>query len=325
MSARYTITEALGRNTREFRGVAESSDGHKQDVTIMNVPPNLTRNRKFVVTFLAELRSSLLLKHANIVEILDIAKTPEDTYLLVTEYVDGCDLKTFVARRKRVAIQHAIQVVIECCKALAYAHSLNVVHCDLSPRAILLSNNGEVKIAYFGLAKANSQIESSDPGIVKGKFSYLSPEAASGQPVDHRADVFAAGIVLWELLAGRRLFVGETDYQTVERVREAAVLPIDGLDSALDVVVRRALARDASARFQSAAEFADALAQYAFLSRIKLSAGDTRTVVRDVQREIRRERLVEPDDPQLIARVQVEVGRMTSIIHDDHGDPRGSN
>src|SRR4029079_12054034 len=100
---------------------------------------------------------------------------------------------------------------------------LGIVHRDISPPNILLSKNGEIKIVDFGLAKANSQIESTDPGVVKGKFSYLSPEAASGLEVDHRADVFAVGIIMWELFTSRRLFYGDTDYQTVEQGRQARV------------------------------------------------------------------------------------------------------
>ena len=122
-----------------------------------------------------------------------------------------------------------------------------------------------MKLVDFGLAKANSQIESTDPGVVKGKFSYLSPEAASGLPVDHRADVFAVGIILWELFTGKRLFYGDTDYQTVELVRQAKVPPLAPLnpeiDAELEQVVRKALASDPDDRYQNAADLGDALAQ----------------------------------------------------------------
>jgi serine/threonine-protein kinase len=258
-----------------FRGAAESSEGEKRDVAIMRVPP-LTKNQKFVAMFLGDMRVALQLKHPNTVEVLDIAKTPGDAYFVVTEYVEGCDLRTFVARQKHIAIQHVLHLVIECCRGLAYAHSVEVIHRDVSPRAVLLGTNGEVKLADFGLAKVNSQIESSDPGIVKSKFSYLSPEAASGIEVDHRADVFAAGIVLWELLAGRRLFLGQTDYQTVELTRAARIPAIEELDPSLDAIVRKALARDTDARFQSASDFGDAIAQYALSRDIKLAPSAAR-------------------------------------------------
>src|SRR5258708_13217517 len=101
----------------------------------------------------------------------------------------------------------------------------------MSPPNVLITRHGEVKIADFGLAKANSQLERSEPGIIKGKFSYLSPEAAMGQEVDSRTDIFAVGIILWELLAGQRLFLGETDFQTVKKVHPPTVPPATTLNN----------------------------------------------------------------------------------------------
>ena len=179
------------------------------------------------------------------------------------EYVDGCNLKALIERskqkNKRIEIAQSIYIMTECCKVLNYAHflehpetnePLGIVHRDISPPNILLSKNGEIKLVDFGLAKANSQIESTDPGVVKGKFSYLSPEAASGLDVDHRADVFAVGIILWEMFTGRRLFYGETDYQTVEPVRQARVPSIAALNPEIDAVARGRRAQDARARPQ---------------------------------------------------------------------------
>src|SRR5207253_4857351 len=132
----------------------------------------------------------------------------------------------------RMALPQVEYVMMEVCEGLQYAHDatepdsgreLGSVHRDISPPNILISKRGEVKLVDFGLAKATSQLETTDPGVVKGKFSYLSPEAAMGREVDRRADVFAVGIVLYELLTGRRLFYGETDYQTVELVRQTRV------------------------------------------------------------------------------------------------------
>src|ERR687883_437640 len=112
----------------------------------------------------------------------------------------------------------------------AESEGLRIVHRDMSPPNVLVTKYGEVKIVDFGLAKANSQLEKSEPGIIKGKFSYLSPEAAMGQEVDARTDIFAVGIILWELLAGQRLFLGETDFQTVKKVQQAVVPPISGIN-----------------------------------------------------------------------------------------------
>ena len=144
---------------------------------------------------------------------------------------------------------------------------------------------GEVKLVDFGLAKATSQLEQTDPGVVKGKFSYLSPEAASGLEVDYRADIFACGILLFEMLTGRRLFYGETDYQTVELVRQAQVPSLTALNPEipleLDRIVHRALARDPAQRFQHAYELQDALAQFLFSRSLKVTNRDIAQLVRE--------------------------------------------
>jgi serine/threonine-protein kinase len=333
MRDRYTITERLdqGGMAEVFRGVAESMEGFKKNVAIKRILPSLTKNPKFISMFLDEARLSLYLQHANIVQVFDISKTPDNAYFLVMEYVDGCNLKSLIERQKqrgkRIEIAHAIYMMIEACKGLNYAHALEnpetgeplgIVHRDISPPNILLSKNGEVKLVDFGLAKANSQIESTDPGVVKGKFSYLSPEAASGLEVDARADVFAVGIILWELFTGRRLFYGDTDYQTVELVRQARVPSIAALnpeiEPELEQVVRKALARDPDERYQSAADLGDALAQYLFSRRMKVTARDIQALVRDTQMELMRKRSAEPKESLIDALIQDEVAKLASLV-----------
>ncbi|MGE0551430.1 MAG: serine/threonine protein kinase [Kofleriaceae bacterium] len=339
MRDRYTITERLdhGGMAEVFRGVAESMEGFKKSVAIKRILPNLTKNQKFVSMFLDEARLSLFLQHANIVQVFDISKTPDNAYFLVMEYVDGCNLKGLIERQKqkgkRIDVAHSIYLMIECCKALHYAHSLEhpetneplgIVHRDISPPNILLSKNGEVKLVDFGLAKANSQIESTDPGVVKGKFSYLSPEAASGTEVDHRADVFAVGIILWELFTGRRLFYGDTDYQTVELVRQARIPSIAALnpeiESELEQVVRKALARDPEDRYHSAADLYDALSQYLFSRRMKVTARDISGLVKDAQVEMMRKRSSEPKESLIDALILDEMQKMTSLIDNEGGN-----
>ncbi|MCB9562311.1 MAG: serine/threonine protein kinase [Kofleriaceae bacterium] len=343
MRDRYTITERLdqGGMAEVFRGVAESIQGFKKNVAIKRILPSLTKNQKFVSMFLDEARLSLYLQHANIVQVFDISKTPDNAYFLVMEYVDGCNLKALIERQKqrnkRIEPAHTIYLMIECCKALNYAHfldnpetnePLNIVHRDISPPNILLSKNGEVKLVDFGLAKANSQIESTDPGVVKGKFSYLSPEAASGIDVDHRADVFAVGIILWEMFTGRRLFFGDTDYQTVELVRQARVPSIAAInpeiEPELEGVVRKALARDPDDRYQSAADLGDALAQFLFSRRMKVTARDIAGLVRDTQMELMRKRSAEPKESIIDALINDEVAKLTSLVPEhEEGDGEG--
>jgi eukaryotic-like serine/threonine-protein kinase len=340
MRDRYQITERLdhGGMAEVFRGVAESMEGFKKAVAIKRILPNLTKNQKFVAMFLDEARLSLFLQHANIVQVFDISKTPDNAYFLVMEYIDGCNLKALIERQKqkgrRIEIAHSIYIMTECCKALNYAHflehpetnePLGIVHRDISPPNILLSKNGEVKLVDFGLAKANSQIESTDQGVVKGKFSYLSPEAASGLEVDHRADVFAVGIILWEMFTSRRLFYGETDYQTVELVRQARVPSIAALnpeiEPELEAIVRKALARDANDRYQTAADLGDALTQYLFSHRMKVTSRDIATLVRDTQVEMMRKRSAEPKESLIDALIMDEMQKMTSLIEGESQAP----
>ncbi|MDX2086273.1 MAG: serine/threonine-protein kinase [Kofleriaceae bacterium] len=343
MRDRYTITERLdhGGMAEVFRGVAESMEGFKKNVAIKRILPNLTKNQKFVSMFLDKARLSLHLQHANIVQVFDISKTPDNAYFLVMEFVDGCNLKALIERHKqkgkRLEIAHAIYMMMEACKALHYAHSLEnpetneplgIVHRDVSPPNILLSKNGEVKLVDFGLAKANTQLEQTDQGVVKGKFSYLAPEAASGHPVDHRADVFAIGIILWELLTGRRLFFGDTDYQTVELVRQAKIPSISALnpevEAELEQVVRKALARDPEERYHSAADLNDALAQYLFSRRMKVTARDISALVKDTQLEMMRKRSAEPKESVIDGLINDEMNKMQSLLDGAQADAGSS-
>jgi serine/threonine-protein kinase len=296
--SRYRITErvAAGGMAEVFRGVAESMQGFKKNIAIKRILPSLTKNKKFVAMFLDEARLSLSLQHANIVQVFDIGHS-EDTYFIVMEYVDGVDLKALMEwRRKisrRIPIALTLYIVTEICKGLSYAHELlhpengkplGIVHRDISPPNVLISKQGEIKVVDFGLAKATSQIETTDPGVVKGKMSYLSPESARGEEVDNRADIFAVGILLYELLTGKRLFYGETDYQTVELVRNAKIPPIkpqnQQVEPELEDVVRKALAKRKEDRFQSATDIQDALAQYSYSRGLKVISRDIAELVR---------------------------------------------
>jgi serine/threonine-protein kinase len=330
---RYRITDKIdaGGMAEVYKGIAESAvGGLKKAVAIKRILPSLTKNKKFVSMFLDEARVSMHLQHANIVGVFDIGMA-DTAYFIVMEYVDGANLKTILEslRRqgKRLPIAQAIYIMMQVCNGLNYAHEvpdpetgreLGIVHRDISPPNILISKRGEIKLVDFGLAKATSQLESTDPGVVKGKFSYLSPEAASGKDVDRRADIFAVGILLYELLTGKRLFYGETDYQTVELVRQAKVPQIapqnPEVQPELEQIVRKALARDLSARYQTAGDLQDALAQHLFSQRLKVTSRDIEQLVQSVLKEKQRNRpTAQPVGNLIDALINEEIVKFTSL------------
>ena len=337
---KYRITERVdaGGMAEVFRGVAESLQGFKKNVAIKRILPNLCKNKKFIAMFLDEARLSLHLQHANIVAVFDIGMSPpepggESAYFIVMEFIDGLPLKGLIEslrrQNKRLTVAQTLYLMMEVCKGLAYAHDvteaesgrlLNIVHRDISPPNILLSKNGEVKLVDFGLAKATSQLEATDPGVVKGKFSYLSPEAASGQEVDRRADIFAVGVLLYELLTVKRLFYGENDYQTVELVRQARVPSVvqqnAEVEPELEAIVRKALARDVEQRFQTAGELQDAIAQYLFSRGLKVTSRDIAALVRACVAEKQKTQPQVAQPKSLIdTLIQEELVKFTSIDH----------
>jgi serine/threonine protein kinase len=276
---RYQVIRRLdaGGMAEIFLARALSIQGMEKLVAIKRVLPALTTNASFNAMFLDEARLSLGLSHANIVTVTDVSQSG-GTYFIVMEYVEGFNLRHLFQRASelgfRIPVALACFILMEVCKGLEHAHTkrdasgkhLRIVHRDLSPPNVLVSRAGEVKITDFGLARATTQLSKTDPGVVKGKYSYLAPEVVEGKTADHRVDIFAAGIVLWELLANRRLFYGPTDVETVELVRKAEVPPLSRFNPdvkpELTQILARALARDPRKRFTSAREFGEALADY---------------------------------------------------------------
>ncbi len=294
---RYKVAEKIhaGGMAEIFRGYAFSLDGIQKQVAIKRIRPHLATNKTFIQMFIDEARLTMRLNHANITQVFDVGRA-QGTYFLVMEFVDGANLRKIsqAAAEKgyRIPVEIAILIILDVCKALAHAHEardengdhLDIVHRDVSPPNVLVSQEGEVKITDFGLAKAVTHLEATDPGVVKGKFSYLAPEATEGRPVDARSDMFSCGIILHELLTGRRLFMGKTDLETVDLVKKCEVSPPSALnpdvDNDLDEIVLRALSRDRKRRFQSARDMGDALAKYLFSHNLKVTVFDVSQMMR---------------------------------------------
>jgi len=278
---RYRVIEKLasGGMAEVFRAESAGLEGFKKQVAIKRVLPHLSEKKKFISMFLDEARLSAHLSHSNCVQVFDIG-VGDNAYFIVMEYVDGADLKAVMETLKKqgreLPVEEAVFIAIKIGEGLCYAHELtdsdgrhfSIVHRDVSPPNVLMTKHGEIKIVDFGLAKASSQLEKSEPGIIKGKFSYLSPEAALGKEVDHRTDIFAVGIILWEMLAARRLFLGDTDFATVKLVQQAAVPPISKVNTKVPIelerILNKALARDPSQRFQTARELAVSLNDFLY-------------------------------------------------------------
>src|SRR5271155_4458693 len=278
---RYRVIERLesGGMAEVFRAESEGLQGFRKQVAIKRVLPHLSSKKKFISMFLDEARLSAQLSHSNCVQVFDIG-VGDAAFFIVMEFVDGANLKSIVEHIKKTGpdfpVEAAVYIALEICKGLTYAHELtdtngaplHIVHRDMSPPNVLITKFGEIKIVDFGLAKANSQLEKSEPGIIKGKFSYLSPEAAMGQDVDARTDIFEVGIILWELLTGQRLFMGDTDFQTVKKVQAAAVPSISAINKKvppdLEKIIIRALARDPSQRYPDARSLGSELSRFLF-------------------------------------------------------------
>jgi serine/threonine-protein kinase len=314
---RYKVLEriAAGGMAEVFRAESAGLEGFKKLVAIKRVLPHLAEKKQFIGMFLDEARVGAHLSHSNCVQVFDIG-VGDNTYFIVMEFVDGSDLKGVIEHRRTVGqpvpVEEACLITVRICEGLAYAHelvdskgqSLHIVHRDMSPPNVLLTRFGEVKIVDFGLAKANSQLEKSEPGIIKGKFSYLSPEAAQGMPVDARTDVFAVGIILWEMLAGRRLFLGESDLETVRMVQRAEIPSLRQINpkvpAELERVLLKGLAGDPGKRYQTAREFGRDLNQIMFHAGRAVSSFDIAQLVMPIWRERQRKKKDKVDKGAII-------------------------
>lgn len=246
-----------------------------RSVVVKRMLPQLAVRPDFVQMFLDEARLAANLTHPNIVQVFNLGEV-DKSYYIAMELVDGPHLGTLFAHslrmRKPLPIEHCVYVVARASDGLHYAHEradpatglpLEIVHRDISPQNILVSRQGDVKVTDFGVAKAATQQTKTRTGIIKGKVAYMSPEQCLGELVDRRTDVFALGIVLYELVTRRRLFRDKSDLLIMQKITGEDVPPPSShnkeLDAELDAICLRALARDRSARYASAAELSEAL------------------------------------------------------------------
>jgi serine/threonine protein kinase len=258
--------------------------------------PQLAKESRFVEMFIREGKLAVLLDNDSIVRTFEIGRI-EGRYFIAMEYIGGKDLTQILRRcqesNQRIPVPHACFIAARMSEGLHYAHTrtdaegrpLNIVNRDVSPSNVRVSYDGEVKLLDFGIAQAMLKF-TSEIGVLKGKFSYMSPEQIRGMPVDARTDVFSTGIILHEMLTTEKLFRGDTEFALMEKVRKAEVPPPSKFNrrvpEALDRIVLKALARDLPDRYQSAKELGDELA--AFMSQYRFQPTEMQEFVRGLFR-----------------------------------------
>jgi serine/threonine-protein kinase len=248
--------------------------GFERLVVLKRVHPHLLSNREFYDMFRDEARVAAMLHHPNVVPVTDVVEA-EGELFLVMEYVDSVALSTLLKAAHdlgaRLPPPAVTRVLADTLAGLHAAHEavdmrgqrLEIVHRDFSPQNVIVASDGTSRLIDFGVAKARHRLTETRSGSLKGKYGYMSPEQAKAQPVDRRADLFSAGVVLWEALTGGRLFRGENEFDTVRRIVEGPIPAPSSIAPAvpreLDAVVQKALMRERERRFQSASEFLEAL------------------------------------------------------------------
>ncbi len=276
MFGKYELTGQLGQGgmAEVWKATLRGAAGQERTLVLKRVLPQLVRDEEFVAMFVREGQLCSMLSHENIVEVFELGVLGGEYYLAM-EYVPGKDLHALMQARRKEPPPPGLAAYVgrELGRALGYAHAakdgsgapLRIVHRDVTPSNVMLCFDGGIKLVDFGVAKAFalSSARITSAGAVRGKLGYMSPEQIAGGEVDHRTDLFSVGVTLYEVLTGRRLFLGENDAETLEKVLSGPIYEPSRINPAvppaLDAVVMRALARDRDRRFQSGDELADAL------------------------------------------------------------------
>jgi tetratricopeptide (TPR) repeat protein len=274
---RYRVIRRLGAGgmAEVFLAKSAGAEGIEKVLVVKRILPTFARSPKFLAMFVDEAKLAMRLNHPNIVQVYAFEQV-KDEFLLAMEFVDGMDLGRLLsaARRRQLRIPYTLAALIvsEVSKGLDYAHNrkdesgapMEIVHRDVSPQNVLVSHEGAVKIADFGIARARMITE--ETGVIKGKFSYMSPEQARGMRVDRRSDVYSLGVLLAELVMGRTMYPGLQGMEVLEQVRDGKVTRPSQVDAnvpkELDDIAMRAMAFDREERFQTCRSLAGALTRW---------------------------------------------------------------
>ncbi len=277
---RYRIVDEIGVGgmASVHLARADGPGGFQKWVAIKRIHRHLAEDETFIRMFLDEARIAARISHPNVAQVFDLGKH-KDTYWIAMEYLHGEPLREVVRAVEEggaplMTPQLAAKIIADSAEGLHAAHELrdkngkllNLVHRDVTPHNLFLTYDGAVKVVDFGIAKVTGRLSNTRAGTLKGKLAYMSPEQVRGAQVDRRTDIFALGVVLWELTTGRRLFRMESDLETLERVQACVVPPpstvVENYPVELEAIVMRALAKDLNRRYPTAREMSRALQQY---------------------------------------------------------------
>ncbi len=287
---------AVGGMAEIYKAKTFGAEGFEKQLAIKRILPHCAADKDFISMLIDEAKLSVLLSHANIVQVYDLGKVGDDFFISM-EYINGVNLRDLIYRCREVGkpipADIAVYIISEICKGLDYAHRktdadgqpLNLVHRDVSPQNILISYEGEVKIVDFGIAKAAMNISHTMAGILKGKIAYMSPEQALGKSVDHRTDIFSAGILLYECLTNEKLFSGESQFEVLKKIRSTKIdlarLPIS-IPKPLQIILARALSYFPKDRFQDAGDMQIELTKFLYSTYHDFSPQKLAAFVREV-------------------------------------------
>jgi len=288
----YFLLEKIntGGMAEVYKAKTFGVEGFERIVAVKKILPSIAEDKEFISMFIDEAKISVQLTHANIAQIFDLGNI-DGQYYIAMEYVPGRDLRVIYDRCVRTGekldVGAVCHIISKLCEGLDYAHNkrdsngdpLGIIHRDISPQNVLISYEGECKLIDFGIAKAANKSSATQVGILKGKFSYMSPEQVAGKTkIDRRSDVFALGIVLFELLTLKRLFLGSSDFSTLEKIRKVEVSPPTlynpNIPEELEDIVLKALEKDVTLRYQTANELQEALQRFMFHQNIYYTAKD---------------------------------------------------
>lgn len=313
---KYLLLEKIGTGgmAEIFKAIARGAGDFQKVMVIKRILLNYSRDPNFVSMFRDEAQITAPLQHANIVPIFEFDQV-DGQYYLAMEMVNGRDLQKVMARANRLGrtlpVDLCLFVVGEVCKALWYAYNardvygnaLKIIHRDVSPSNILVSFEGEVKVTDFGVAKAATSSSSEQGGVLKGKLGYMAPEQVVGGDVDHRSDIFALGIILFESLTLKRLFLGKSDLQTLINIRDAEIeqrlerhaeIPAEVKD-----ILRRALAKEPDRRYRSASDFLNDVQDWLFAKNRRGGQGQLAAFMKDLFPEESDQELLPLDGDEL--------------------------